>query len=150
VYHHLSFSELCASDVSFVSEGADSSTMSSHSLRVAQSIRLFAFRSPVLRSSCRSCQMSFPSSGVPAVLRLGPLFHCCISGPTVVSSRPSVLYDCGPHALQEWHGPWFGPQLLLSSPPRPLHYGFPDATPWSLLLLDLPQNLWRPYLPRQA
>jgi hypothetical protein len=34
--------------------------------------------------------MSSPTSDIAALLRLCPLFHCCIPGSSVVSSRPSV------------------------------------------------------------
>jgi hypothetical protein len=47
--------------------------------------------------------MSFPSSDVFAILLLSPLFHCCIVGPSIISSRLSVLYDCVPYAVQERH-----------------------------------------------
>jgi hypothetical protein len=52
VYHHRPFSEGCALDVfSFVSKGADCSTMSNHSLLAARwKTRLLASRLPVRES----------------------------------------------------------------------------------------------------
>jgi hypothetical protein len=48
--------------------------------------------------------MSSPSSDTAAVLRLGPLFYCWILGPSIVSSRTSVFYDCVSYAVQEPYG----------------------------------------------
>jgi hypothetical protein len=33
------------------------------------------------------------SLNVAAILRLGPLFNCCIRGPSVICSQPSILHD---------------------------------------------------------
>jgi hypothetical protein len=61
------FSEGYAFDISsFISEGADPTTVSIHPLPIAQSTRLFAFW-----SSLRSFWMSSPSWDVAAVLHLG-------------------------------------------------------------------------------
>jgi hypothetical protein len=77
--------------------------------------------------------MSSPSSDVAAVLRLGPLFPCCIADPFVVSSRVSVdlLYQyclCLVHdnrvpcELQRWQGghPSAGGVQLLPGPTNAL------------------------------
>jgi hypothetical protein len=60
-------------------QGPTPSTVSSHSLPLAQSrTRLFAFRSAALQSS-------EDSSDTAAALRLCPLFHCCSPGLSTVS-----------------------------------------------------------------
>jgi hypothetical protein len=78
--------------------------------------RLLALQPPVRESAWRSCWMPSRFLDVATVLRLGPLFHCCLPGASVVSSRASVLRglllqhcpflvpdDRVPCAVQEWH-----------------------------------------------
>jgi hypothetical protein len=103
VYCHF-FSEGCAFAISsFVLEEIDPSIVFGQSLPIAQSRTwLFAFQSPALQSFWRSCRMSFPSD-IAAILHIGPSFHCCIPGPSIICSHPSVLYDSIPYAMQEQH-----------------------------------------------
>jgi hypothetical protein len=106
VYHHhpCSFPRamLWMSLLSF--QGADPSTISSHSLFTARrKTWLLALWPPVWESPRWSCWIPSPFLDVAAVLHLGPLFPCCIPGQSIISSQPSVLYDCGPHAVQEWY-----------------------------------------------
>jgi hypothetical protein len=77
---------------SFISEGSDPSTMSSHSFSTAHwETQLLTSSLPALRSSWRSCWMSSPSSDVAALISFGPLFHCCIPGASVVPSWEFIL-----------------------------------------------------------
>jgi hypothetical protein len=114
----LFFSEGCALDVpSFISKGANPSTMSSHSLLAAwQKTRLLTSWPPFWESAWWSCWMSSRFLDVTTVLHLGPLFTCCFLGPSLVSSRSLVLYDCGAHAVRDGmvgHPSLGGGQFLL-------------------------------------
>jgi hypothetical protein len=47
--------------------------------------------------------MSTCFPGVAAVSGLSSLCHCCILGPSIVSSQPSVLYDCDLYTVPFLH-----------------------------------------------
>jgi hypothetical protein len=82
---------LCAVS-SFVSEGADPSTMSWHSFYKSWlKVWLFASWSPAQELSRRSCRMSSHFQDVVALLSLGPSFRCHLPITPDVCSRTSIL-----------------------------------------------------------
>jgi hypothetical protein len=77
---------------SFISEDADHSTMPRHSFSAIKwKSRLFALRSPALRSSWKSCRVLSCFPDVAPVLSLVSLFHWYLPVSPDISSRTSVL-----------------------------------------------------------
>jgi hypothetical protein len=89
---------------SLVSERADHSTMSSHTLLITKwKSPLLASWPPVWKSAWQSCWMSFCFLDVAALLGLGPLCRCCIPVAAANFFRDSplswvYLFSC-------WQGP---------------------------------------------
>lgn len=123
---------------SFFTKRVDPSTVYSHSLPVSQSkTQPFIPPSSAEWSFSISCRLVSSSWDVVASLGLGTLFHCCILGHCVVSSRPSAFYDW-PIRSEGKQGSWVSPHLLRSSPLRPHHYRLPASSLQTSFLLDLP------------
>jgi hypothetical protein len=69
--------------------------------RSSRSQSLYRLRYPGSRFSREPQKISPCFPGVATVSGLRSLFHCCIPGTAIISSRPSVRYDRVPYAVRE-------------------------------------------------